>query len=672
MNGAGSVGGSDIIYALAMNGTNQLFVGGKFTSVDGGSIPANNIASWDGNSWNILGTTSTNNGVMASIYPAVHALAMNGTNNLFVGGQFTSVDGYSISANNIASWDGNSWNILGKSSANNGVNGMVSALAMNGTNNLFVGGQFTKVNGSLITANYIASWNGNSWNILGTNSSNNGVNGIVYALAMNGTNQLFVGGLFSSVDGGSISTSYIASWNGSSWDSFTGISSGSSVNALAMNGTNNLFVGGQFTSVDGDLISANNIASWNGSSWSILGINSTNNGVDNSLFALAMNGTNNLFVGGQFTSVDGITISQKTLLSWDGNSWSVTEGTSYSPGSSVRALTMNGTDDVFLGGEFSTTLNNNYYVCSTNLVQMSTTSSQTVFDSSPIWSTFEFNLKQNIEPFLQPSAIVMNGTNNLFANAYSWNGNSWNALGTNSTNSGVNNNGVNSFVYALAMNGTNQLFVGGQFTTVGGSSIPANNIASWNGSSWNILGTTSSNNGVTSGIVYALAMNGTNQLFVGGLFISVDGYSITANNIASWDGNSWNILGTNSSNNGVNGTVYALAMNGTNNLFVGGKFTTVGGSISANNIASWDGNSWNYLGSNSTNNGVGVGLNGAIHALAMNGTNNLFVGGYFAGVDGSISVNNIASWDGNSWNILGSNSSNNGVGEKNPNGEPLF
>ena len=88
MTGDGSNGAG--LYALAMNGTNNLFVGGSFTSVDGNSIPANYIASWDGNSWNILGTNSTNNGVNSYV---VYALAMNGTNNLFVGGQFTRFDG---------------------------------------------------------------------------------------------------------------------------------------------------------------------------------------------------------------------------------------------------------------------------------------------------------------------------------------------------------------------------------------------------------------------------------------------------------------------------------------------------------------------------------------------------------------------------------------------------
>ena len=162
------------------------------------------------------------------------------------------------------------------------------------------------------------------------------------------------------------------------------------------------------------------------------------------------------------------------------------------------------------------------------------------------------------------------------------------------------------------------------FTIIDGNSISANHIASWDGNSWNTLGSNSTNNGV-DGTVFALAMNGTNQLFVGGHFSIADGNSISVNNVASWDGNSWNILGTDSTNNGVNGFVHALAMNGTTQLFVGGYFSIADGGISVNNIASWDGNSWNILGSNSTNNGVYA----QVYALAMNGTNNLFVGGFY-------------------------------------------
>ena len=41
-------------------------------------------------------------------------------------------------------------------------------------------------------------------------------------------------------------------------------------------------------------------------------------------------------------------------------------------------------------------------------------------------------------------------------------------------------------------------------------------------------------------------------------------------------------MGTNSTNNGVNNQVNALAMNGTNNLFVGGQFTGVGEGVGTN------------------------------------------------------------------------------------------
>ena len=87
----------------------------------------------------------------------------------------------------------------------------------------------------------------------------------------------------------------------------------------------------------------------------------------------------------------------------------------------------------------------------------------------------------------------------------------------------------------------------------------------------------------------------------------------------------WVALG-NSTNNGIyGGQAQAIAMNGTNNLFVGGYFNGVaGGSLSVDNIASWDGNSWNRLG-NATNNGIDGGTHN-VNALAMNGTNNLFVG----------------------------------------------
>ena len=103
-------------------------------------------------------------------------------------------------------------------------------------------------------ANNVASWNGNSWSILGSNSTNNGVVGVsgsmgaggnVYALAMNGPNTLLIGGSFSSVDGGSILASNVVLWNGELWSSF-GTKSDSIIRAITTIFGTSFFVGGQF------------------------------------------------------------------------------------------------------------------------------------------------------------------------------------------------------------------------------------------------------------------------------------------------------------------------------------------------------------------------------------------------------------------------------------------
>ncbi len=285
--GTGSGNGmNNWVEALAVyNG--ELYVGGGFTLA--GGVSANFIARWNGTSWNSVGTGSGN-----GVNDYVHELAVyNG--ELYVGGEFTSAGG--VSANFIARWNGTSWNSVGTGSGN-GVSSKVYELAeYNGE--LYVGGGFTYANwtGSVSTslnANFIARWNGMSWNSVGTGSGN-GVNSNVYALAVyNG--ELYIGGEFTSAGG--VIANFIARWNGTSWNS-VGTGSGNGVNhwvyALAVyNGE--LYVGGRFTSADG--VSANFIARWNGTSWNSVGTG-TGNGVNNWVYALAeYNGE--LYVGGKF------------------------------------------------------------------------------------------------------------------------------------------------------------------------------------------------------------------------------------------------------------------------------------------------------------------------------------------------------------------------------------
>jgi len=124
---------------------------------------------------------------------------------------------------------------------------------------------------------------------------------------------------------------------------------------------------------------------------------------------------------------------------------------------------------------------------------------------------------------------------------------------------------------------------------------------------------------------------------VGGTFTTAGG--LAATNIAKGDGSRWSSLGS-----GLNGAVYALAVFGSN-LYVGGLFTTAGG-LAATNIARWDGGGWSALGS-----GVN-GIPGTVRSFAMSG-GDVYVGGQFTTAGGSL-ASYIAKWDGSAGAPLGS------------------
>ena len=137
----------------------------------------------------------------------------------------------------------------------------------------------------------------------------------------------------------------------------------------------------------------------------------------------------------------------------------------------------------------------------------------------------------------------------------------------------------------------------------------------------------------TNGNVEAIAVNGDN-VYVAGSFSTAGG--IGANNIAVYNNNTgWSALSS-----GANGTIKALAVATDGKLYAGGSFTSIGG-VSAQNVAVWNGNSWSALGS---------GTNGAVAKIGIDGNNNVYVGGAFE-VAGGITVSNIARWN-NGWSAL--------------------
>jgi hypothetical protein len=568
----GLPGASGTVDAIAIDGTGNVYVGGDFSVI--GGVLANHVAKWDGNVWSALDS---------GIDGTVHALAASGT-NLYAGGRFFTAGG--VPANCIAKWDGRAWSALG-SGMGDFLYG-VESLAVSGAN-LYAGGDFNTAGG--VSAYQIAKWNGSAWSALGSGSRG----GDVRALAVSGTT-LYAAGAFTG------QPVYISKWDGSAWSAVgpgTGQVSPGPVLALAVSGTT-LYAGG-----------LDFIGKWDGSAWSAFGSGvGVGSGEYAAVYALAADGAGNVFVAGYFDTAGGLPANH--IAKWDGNAWSAL-GSGMNDGAAVYALAVGGTN-LYAGGDFTIVggLPAND-IAKWNGSGWSALSSGTVGIGNSV------------------SAVAVSGTNLYVGGSFTsagglpanyiakTDGIAWSALG-----SGMGNGDYPPTIFALAVSG-GDLYVGGNFTTAGGA--PANCIAQWDGGAWSALGSG------MDGQVQALAVSGAN-LYAGGNFNTAGG--VSAYKIAKWNGSAWSALGS-----GMNGIVYGLAVSGTN-LYAAGSFGTAGG-IPANNIAKWDGSAWSALGS---------GINGTVYALAVSGTS-LYAGGQF-GTAGGVTAYGTARWDGNAWWPLGS------------------
>src|SRR5439155_16121734 len=250
----------------------------------------------------------------------------------------------------VAKWDVSSGGPLG-----GGVGAIsltapsVNALGVLGAD-LYAGGYFmtaTNTGGAMVTTFFTAKWNGSSWSPVGLGmGADAGQHPYAYAMAVLGTN-LYVGGGFvraTNSGGAPVTVNHIAKWDGTTWSAL-GSGLDNTVFAMAVLGTN-LYVGGGFTratNTGGGTVTANYVAKWDGSNWSALGP-----GTNDQVRALAVSGSD-LYAGGFFSTADDGSVGEH-IAKWDGSSWSAL-GSGLD--SVLLALTTSG-GDLYAGGLFGT------------------------------------------------------------------------------------------------------------------------------------------------------------------------------------------------------------------------------------------------------------------------------------------------------------------------------
>jgi PKD repeat protein len=148
------------------------------------------------------------------------------------------------------------------------------------------------------------------------------------------------------------------------------------------------------------------------------------------------------------------------------------------------------------------------------------------------------------------------------------------------------------------------IYVAGDFSMDNGVDAAFNYVAKWDeaNSRWVPV----ANGSVSGGSVSKLYVYG-GKLFAGGDFDDLG--SAGNNNLASWDGTSWSLVGTGISSATLANTsphIVTSLIEYDGKLIVAGKFTDAGG-ILLQNIASWDGTNWAYLKGDATYEGGGVG-----------------------------------------------------------------
>lgn len=316
MGGGVSGTGSDHVYAIAIGDNGFVYVGGFFNNA--GGIPANNIAIWDGVSWDTLSS---------GIQGVVSAIILH-DNQVFASGSFNTAGG--VSAINIAKWENGAWSSLG--------NGLyepfgagVRAMAIDTSGHLYAGGYIT-FSGST-PMNNICKWDGSQWLPVG-----DGLDGIVYDIIIGNDNYLYAGGSFNTSGGNPISK--VAKWDGTAWSSLDYFPGGTAydltidqegnllggsnmvykwngvvwteigdllgqITCITTDASDNIYAGGYFQSTNG---SYSDVAKWNGLSWEPWGSDFLP--VDGlTISKIEYDGGVNAYVGGYFTSVNGITVN---------------------------------------------------------------------------------------------------------------------------------------------------------------------------------------------------------------------------------------------------------------------------------------------------------------------------------------------------------------------------
>jgi len=484
------------------------------------------VMKWDGTT--LLSTSS--NIYTDAIGPILKTLTVGGETALYASGRFSSV-GAGVPVNSVARYDGSEWEGVGYDHDPN-----FSQFTLTASLDVSAGGEPDRVLVVLDQTQWPSKVIGGVTTALITPTPASISTTAAYRIldldaAGPEPQRLFaVGRFLKYAADGTVEVHRIGVFQNGGWVEFAGglrglelagDVSGDQLNAAAVfdDGTGPaLYVGGRFSHNDGS--PANSILKFNGTTWTAVGDGLQLAGGPGTVYDLLVHNDGSgpaLFIAGSFDTAGGQPAAN--IAKWDGFTWSPVGA-----GTDAAVLALHAHDD---GSGLA------LYACGS---------------------------------FTSPGNRVAK-----------WDGMTWTDLG----------GGLNGTCYAMTSHDDGEgskLYVTGQFTSAGG--VSANRVASWNGSSWSALGAGLGNvSGVTTTIrVRAIVSHDDGNgraLYVGGLFSSAGGTTSRAFSVAKWTGTGWLALDKGVMPYGEQNAGEVLALVsfnevGRNVLYVGGNFAMVG------------------------------------------------------------------------------------------------
>lgn len=450
----------------------------------------------------------------------------------------------------------------------------------------------------------------------------------VEAFAFGADGLVYVGGDFTSA--GYAPASNVAAWDGALGWRALGAGLPGRVAALAMSPAGVLFAA---HAIDPDY-DATRISRWNGTAWAEVAEST------GAIHHLEATGTM-LYAVGDFTRIGGV--DTYSVAFYDGTAWA---GFSrLRPDGSVYAVSATSPSDVCIGGSF-TTLGD--FGAGPVASRHAACWDGTAWQPRAIPVEFYVGI-YTLERDPADGSLVAGGNfmlDDLGTNGGSlarWVTDHWELIG-----GGVMSEfgpGTTKEVRGIAFAG-GATFVGGGFNVVDvADPRTAHAVARWDGTAWDDLGGLFAEVGFSIGQnnVYSVAAGPDGSVYFGGLFTRADSQRVA--HVVRWDGTYWSTLRTPGERyEGVAGSVFALARQGTCATYVGGAFEYAG-DVRANNIARFT-EAGGYE-------ALGEGVAGGVTDIAVSRSGLVYAAGDFVdGGEGS-AFRNIAAWDGARWRGLG-------------------